>query len=94
MFLVATIVKSLENVVFPYKWITGIQLEKNICSGINHSDRLLAFYSATESKPADFGIALKDKFDEVNDACYIVSPLVYFGKFLTSNESIRNRIPH
>lgn len=83
MFLVATIVESRENVVFPFEWVTGMHLEGNINDGINQSDTYLAFYSPNERQQPDFGIWIKDKFDENVDACYIVSPIKFMGKCLT-----------
>lgn len=79
MYLVATIVKSRENVVFPFEWITGMHLDENIRDGINQSDTYLAFHSPNENKQANFGIWINEKFDENIDACYIVSPIIFTG---------------
>lgn len=80
MYLVATIVKSRENIVFPFNWITGMHLSENILNGVNQSDTYIAFFSPDEKKQADFGLCIKDKFDPQIDACYIVSPIKFTGE--------------
>lgn len=80
MYLVANIIQSLENIVFPIEWITGMNFHENIRDGVNLSDTYLAFHSPDKNKQADFGILIKDKFDGHIDACYIVSPIIFTGK--------------
>lgn len=80
MFLVVAIEKSNERFVVPIEWVTGLHLAAAIDDGVNLDDICLAFYSVNKTKCADFGIEIKQKFDGVNDGCYIVHPLKYFHK--------------
>lgn len=81
MFVVATIIPSMENMVFPIEWITGMHLHEQMLDGVNQSDKYLAFYSPDITKQANFGIMISDKFEENIDSCYIVSPIKFCGEY-------------
>lgn len=80
MFLVVAIEKSKEHFTVPINWVTGVHLADAINDGVNCNDICLAFSSQNKNKLPDFGIIIKERFDDVNDACYIVRPVKFFGK--------------
>lgn len=80
MFLVVAIEKTNERFVVPIEWVNGLHLAAAIDEGVNLNDICLAFHSVNKTKCADFGIQIKERFDYVNDGCYIVRPVKYFRK--------------